>query len=234
MNETAQKARLKKLLGRPASLIEFFGPPPMEFDLLGSMFGRVAAGLPGEEWPVYRGRFMQPVAQLNFLEAPYLPENLRDIALIALFFDRDTLPIDAENGDGWLLRAYPTLDGLCALAIPAEVGRIRGRPTRYRLLENDFPDWEDAADFTIPDDLADTWEEDFGSAEGSKLGGWPSLLQSKITWTADDEHPGAPEYAFQIARMDKLKTAMPADSFGYFGRGTGASRNVWTFAYQLY
>jgi hypothetical protein len=235
MSNTVQKAELKRLLRRPASLLEFFGPPPMEFDLSATMFGRVTAGFPGEEWPVYRGRLMQPVAQLNLLEAPYLPENLRDVALIALFFDRDARPIDAENGDGWLLRSYPALDDLCALTMPAEFERARGSPARYRLLESDFPDWEDAADLAaIPEDLADAWEDDFGSTAGSKLGGWPSLLQSKVSWAANDEHPAAPKYAFQIARMDKLKTAMPADSFGYFGRGTGTARNVWTFAYQLY
>jgi hypothetical protein len=228
-----QKANWKKQLGRPASMIELVGAP-VDPDLTGTVFGRVIAGLPGEAWPDHRGRPMQPVAQLNLLEAPYLPDNLRDLALIALFFDRDELPIDAENGDGWLLRAYSSLDGLCALAIPREFERVRGRPARYRLLEGDFPDWEDVADLHIPDDVSDGWEENFGSTEGSKLGGRPSLLQSKISWAAGNEHPAVPEYAFQIARMDKLKTAMSADSFGYFGRGTGTSRNVWTFAYQLY
>ena len=228
-----RKATWKTQLGRPASLIELVGAP-VEFDLTATVFGRVNAGLPGEVWPDYRGRPMQPVAQLNLLEAPYLPDNLRDLALIALFFDRDALPIDAGNGDGWRLRAYPSLDGLCPHAIPREFERVRGRPARYRLLERDFPDWEDAADLDIPDEVSDNWEEDFGSTEGSKLGGWPSLLQSKISWAAGEEHLALPEYAFQIARMDKLKTAMSADSIGYFGRGTGTSRDVWTFAYQLY
>jgi hypothetical protein len=228
-----RKSDLKKRLGRPASGIEFFGPPG-PFDLTGTIFGQVNAALAGEEWPVWNGRPMQPLAQLNLREAPYLPENLRDIALIALFFDRDALPIDAKNGDGWLLRAYSSFAGLVALARPPEFELVRARPARYRLLERDFPDWPDAANLNVPDDLSEDWEEEFGSADASKLGGWPTLLQSEIFWAPENEHPAEPEFAFQLARMDKLKTSIPADSFGYFGRGSGPARDVWTFAWQSY
>jgi hypothetical protein len=223
----------KKRLGRPASAIEFFGPPG-EFDLTGTQFGRVNAALPGEEWPAHAGRAMQPVAQLNLREAPFLPENLRDVALVAIFFDRDATPADAPNGEGWRLRAYASLEGLCALAAPPEFERARGRPARYRLLERDLPDWDDAANLGVPDDLADDWEEQFGAAECSKLGGWPALLQSEIFWAPGNAHPANPEFAFQLARMDKLGTAIPNGSFGYFGRGTGAARDVWTFAWQSF
>jgi hypothetical protein len=214
-------------------MIEFYGPPG-DFDLTGTLFGRVNACVRGEDWPYFAGRPMQPVAQLNLREAPYVPESLHDVALIAVFFDREATPVDAKNGNGWLLRAYPSLDGLELLKAPAEFERIRGRPARYTLLERDFPDWDDAANLNVPDDLADDWEEEFGSAEGSKIGGWPTLLQSEIYWAPNNEHFANPEFAFQLARMDKLKTAIPADSFGYFGRGTGPASGVWTFAWQSY
>ena len=228
-----RKSDLKKRLGRPASVIEFFGPPG-EFELTGTLFGRVNAALPGEEWPVFGGRPMLPVAQFNVRDAPFVPETLAGVALIALFFGREALPVDAENGEGWLLRAYPSLDELVALVAPAEFERFRGRPARYRLLERDLPDWDDAANLDVPDDLAEDWEE-FGAADESRrsAGGRRSFNPRSFGPRGASTRP-RPEYAFQLARMDKLKTAIPADSFGYFGRGSGSSRDVWTFAWQAY
>ncbi|HTA40301.1 MAG TPA: hypothetical protein VK760_14555, partial [Candidatus Acidoferrales bacterium] len=193
---------------------------------------RVNACVRGEDWPYFAGRPMQPVVQLNLLQAPYVPENLRDVALIAVFFDREAMPVDAKNGDGWLLRAYPNLECLQPLSAPSEFEKLRGRPARYALLERDFPDWDDAANLNVSDDLSEGWEDEFGSTEGSKLGGWPTLLQSEVFWAPNNEHYASPQFAFQLARMDKLKTSIPADSFGYFGRGTSGAGGVWTFAWQ--
>jgi hypothetical protein len=214
-------------------MVEAYGPPG-EFNLTGTLFGGVNACALGEEWPHFAGRPMQPVAQLNLLDAPYVPEHVRDVALIAVFFDREATPAHAKNGDGWLLRAYPNLECLKPLPAPPEFAKLRARPARYTLLKRDFPDWDDAASLNVPDDLADDWEEEFGSAEGSKIGGWPTLLQSEIYWAPGNEHYANPQFAFQLARMDKLKTSIPADSFGYFGRGTGGASAVWTFAWQSY
>ncbi len=111
---------------------------------------------------------------------------------------------------------------------------LRLRPVRYRLLAEDFPDWEDASDMNIPDEVSDEWEEHFGAADGTKLGGWPKLLQAEIFWAPYNDHPANPAYVFQLDALPKGAFEFPADSVYYFGRGTGEHRNVWTFASQMY
>src|SRR5579862_5399874 len=174
--------QLQQRLGRKASLLKPYGPPN-DVDLLPSLFGTVRAGRAGEQWPVCCGSPMSPVVQLNLGEAPFVPKELCDVALLALFVDANNAPKDgAPNGECWLLRTYETLEGLSRLEIPAEFERRRGRPIAYELLSHDFPDYEDVADLNLPDDVTDAWEDEFGAAEGSKLGGWPALLQSEIFW----------------------------------------------------
>src|SRR5215211_5065659 len=99
-------------------------------DPFASWFGRVQVALPHETWPMHANRPMTPLCQINCAELPYRPDTLADIALITLFADLDKFPygnFDAAgnleevkaNGDTWLLRAYPSLDGLVRIQQPA-------------------------------------------------------------------------------------------------------------------
>jgi len=223
--------QLKKRLCRKATIIEL-REPPRDANPLASLFGVVLAGLPAEGWPECCGAPMLPVLQLNLTEAPYVPEGLEDVAFVALFVDRNNVPSDgAANGACWLLRTYDRLEGLSAMTIPPEFERRRPRSIRYRLLERDLPDYDDAADLDGADEFEDVWEDEFGAAEGSKLGGWPSLLQSEIFWAPNNEHPADPQYVFQLARLERI-TPIPADTVLYFGRGSCESRPMWTLAWQ--
>lgn len=223
--------QLKKQLSRKASLIEPCGAPN-ESDHLASLLGTVLAGLGNEAWPECCGAPMVPVLQLNLSQAPFVPDELRDVAFLALFVDGKNGPKDgAENGDCWQLRSYDSLAKLSRHSIPAQFERRRGRPIRYKLLERDLPDYEDVADLDIPEDIQGAWEDEFGAAEGSKLGGWPSLVQSEIFWAPNNEHPADPKYVFQLAHMERI-TPMSADTVCYFGRGSGAAPAIWTIAMQ--
>jgi Domain of unknown function (DUF1963) len=235
---------LKAQLARPASLIELGDRGPAVPGALASWFGRVNVALPGEEWPEDDGRPMVPIAQFNLSEAPYVPPALADVALIAVYFGQSSDPPDsAANGDGWLLRAYPALDDLQMIDAPPEAlagiwslsgsdKPITARPIRYKLLAADYPDYEDLpAD--VDEELSDAWSDSVGASAGSKLGGWPSLIQGEISWAPMNEHPANPEFVFQLGAMAKTNFFMPDDGMCYFGRGTGPSRNVWTFEWQI-
>lgn len=222
---------VKKRLRRQATLIEPYAPPAEPNPLI-SVFGEVTAACAGEGWPRCCGSPMIPVLQLNLSEAPFVPEGLADVAFLALFVDGVNAPKDgAPNGDCWLLRTYGSVEGLSGLAVPADFERRRPRGIRYRLLDHDFPDYDDVAEMSLPDEITDTWEDEFGAAEGSKLGGWPALLQSEIFWAPNNDHPARPQYVFQLARLERI-TPFSADTVCYFGRGSDTARTVWALSTQ--
>lgn len=113
-----------------------------------------------------------------------------------------------------------------------------GRPVKplvitYRVLERDLPDWDDVPpDLTIPESIEGEWEEHFGAAEGCKLGGWPSLIQSEIFWAPDNDHPADPEFVLQLESVAKANFVLLGEAVLHFGRGTGTSRDVWTLERQ--
>src|SRR5438093_5446223 len=129
---------LKRRLVRKASRATLGGFRPPESPLA-SWFGKVLVAGEGEEWPRSVGKPMMPLCQLNLTECPFVPEALSDIALIALFIDPDDLPLDTPNGDGWMLRAYPNLDGLSPVQQPQYDWQIKPFPIRWELLEEDYP-----------------------------------------------------------------------------------------------
>ena len=51
----------------------------------GSCLGQVYMGLPGEEWPQYHGRPMLGLCQMNLQDIDFVPESLREIAMITVF-----------------------------------------------------------------------------------------------------------------------------------------------------
>ena len=211
---------------------------------LASWFGRVDVALPGEAWPEDGDeRPMVPIAQFNLTEAPYVPPALAGLELIAVFFGQSESGGQPENGDGWLLRAYASIDALVPLEAPPGAltgiwslsgsGKpITARPIRYKLLAADYPDYEDLPP-DLDEELADEWSERVAAESGSKLGGWPKLIQSQLTWAPWHGHPANPEFAFQLDAMPKTNFSMVDDGVCYFGRGTGESRDVWTFEYQI-
>lgn len=202
---------------------------------LASWFGNVLVGGPGESWPVDRGRPMMPLCQLNLTEAPFRPEVLADVALLTVFIDAEELPASTPNGNGWLLRAYPSLDNLVVLSKPTDVnGGVKPYAVRWELVEEDFPCWDDASGMNLPPDVSDDYDDLFENREGTKIGGWPSLIQSEIYWAPFNKHPAHPEFAFQINSEPKAHWAWGDGGVGYFGRGTGEHRGEWTLEWQCY
>jgi len=224
---------IERQLRRTAIGWEIGGFRPPE-DPLHSWFGRVNWCAPGEVWPESGGKLMHALCQINLTGLPFRPPRLDDLALITVFIGPDELPLDTPNGEGWCLRAYPGLDGLVPLA-PRETGSpIKSFPMRARVIERDYPCWEDVA-IELPPEIGDAYFDLFENIGGLKLGGWPSLVQSEIFWAPWNRHPAAPEFVFQIDTTEKGNWMWGDNGVGYFGRGTAPGRrDEWTLAWQCY
>ena len=105
--------------------------------------------------------------------------------------------MDKANGDGWMLRAYPSLEGLVPIVPPADIGYLKPFPIRWELIEDDFPCWDDVS-IPLPPDIDENYHELFDNQYCTKVGGWPSLVQSEIFWAPLNQHPANPEYVLQI------------------------------------
>src|SRR5688500_15808023 len=92
---------------RKASVAQIGGFRPPETSLT-SWFGGHFVGAPDEAWPLNDGEPMLPLLQARTDELPYVPEQLKGVALFNVFCGPRKLPIDlpAATGNGWLIRCY--------------------------------------------------------------------------------------------------------------------------------
>jgi uncharacterized protein YwqG len=203
---------------RRASIAEIGG-----FQLSGqpvtSSFGGNFVAAAGEQWPLGGGQPMTPLLQVRTDELPYRPEPLDGIALFNVFVGPRELPTDlpAENGDGWLLRSYASLDGLSPFVPPGEA-RVRAFPVRWHLSEAEGPQWDDACglydltEFSNLEDATDLFDDRYQQHPHTKVGGWPSYTQGSI---------GSDGYVFQIGSEEKPRWMWGDNGNGYFFRREG-------------
>lgn len=227
-----QVEEIREKLARKASIMVVggFHPPA---DPLTSWFGRVRVALPHEIWPSHNEKPMLPLCQINCAELPYKPEVLSDTALISVFVSQDNLPDDTPNGEGWVLRTYTSLEGLVQIDDPKSTMPIKPFPVRWDVIEEDYPCWEDV-EMKLPPDIEERYYDLFENRDGSKVGGWPSLIQSEIFWAPWNQHPASPAYVFQIDSEEKAQWQWGDAGVGYFGRGTGYSTDQWALSWQCY
>lgn len=223
---------LRQRFARKASVMVLGGFRPPE-DPLASWFGRIRVALPHEVWPSHNGKPMFPLCQINCTELPYTPDALSDIALLSVFITQDDLPFDSPNGEGWALRTYAKLDGLIEVIEHGPTPQLKPFPMRWELIEDDYPCWEDVG-MEVPPEVEENYYDLFKNRDGSKVGGWPSLIQSEIYWGPWNKHPANPVYVFQIASEEKAHWAWGDEGVGYFGRGRGGASDQWALAWQCY
>jgi hypothetical protein len=190
--------------------------------------------LKAEEWPTTNGDPMHALCQINLTEMPFRPPRLDDVEFVTVFIGPNELPNDDANGSNWCLRAYSSLSLLVPLSSRQTGTHIKPFPMRPRILEEDYPIWDDV-NFELDEDVEDSYYDNLSNAHGLKLGGWPTLIQSEIFWAPRNKHPAAPEYVFQIDTTEKGNWMWGDNGVGYFGRGTTPGReNEWACAWQCY
>ena len=176
------------------------------------------------------------LAQLNLKESPWVPEILCPYALLALFIAEEEgdllIPDGRPNGDGWLLRAYQSLDDLSPAFAPRPPDWLRPRQLEWQPIE-DVPSWEDVGslvDYRFIEALLGG--SDYGDIvgrphDGTKLGGWPTLIQSEISWAPLNRHPASPAYAFQIDSHEKAGLNLWDGGVLHVGLGQIDGQPVW-------
>lgn len=178
-------------------------------------FGFTPLARPGETWPVAAdGSNLFFICQINVAEAPFVPEILRDVALITFFVDLDTSRLGHENGDGWTLRAYPTLDALVPLPVPDGCTFKRGFECS----------WQEVNDRRRYDE----------KTHKTKIGGYASEIQSDPWWNESD-HPSKRAFCLQIDSEEKVALAWGDRGTVYIARGTAPGcEQEWFLDWQCY
>lgn len=188
-----------------------------------TQFGLPPLARPHELWPTQNGRPLFYVCQLNLAQAPYVPSLLSDLALITVFIDPKAY-FGKENGDGWLIRDYKSIEGLRPLSIPDGQTVYRGFEVRYDLVD-DYPAFDDPDLQTVPGfDSSGIHLDNVGR---SRIGGFASNIQSEQWWSyavnpAERQlvDKFQPAFCFQIATEDKVRLYWGDNGVVYFARST--------------
>jgi Domain of unknown function (DUF1963) len=229
-------------LARPASLGQIGGFRPPD-DAVTSSAGNVTVARPDEGWPLSSGNPMLALLQVIVAELPVVPEQLRDVAALTLFIGPFALPVDEPNGANWCLRTYRTLDELASLQPPpptrADDPKLaKGEPTTYR----PFPvRWREVTDWPSFDsvllDCQEAWDEaqrKEGPAtkthDGLKVGGWPSPVQSDVSWWEGDERLDDADFVLQVDSDEK--TGFQVGDRGVLYIGRRRSTGTWHCSWQ--
>ena len=173
-----------------------------------------------------------PLLQLNLDELVFRPPGSEDIRLLTLFVDSKTYPEDDTNGSTWQVRTYSSTSKLVPLSAPTVDFKVRALPLGPPALVEDYPCFEDLEE-EVEDRLWEVFKEQHETANGIKLGGWPSLIQSEIFWVPQGKHPAKPQYVLQIDSMPEAGWHWGHGGCAYIGRGTKKGhQDEWTLDWQ--
>jgi hypothetical protein len=171
------------------------------------------------------------VCQLNFTEAPAVPELLQDIALVTFFLDPNVGFKSEVNGRDWCLRPYKSLDTLMPLIAPDDAPKAkRGFECRWEECE-DQPVYDDPG-ILVPNGF-DNSDVHLENVHHTKIGGYASNIQSE-PWWGHRQHEGAPRYCFQIDSEEKVGLIWVDAGTIYLARGTAPGfENEWYLDWQF-
>jgi len=224
-------AEFKQLNTRKASALQVGGFRPT-FDPTASNFGQAPLGLPGEDWPTWESKPLLFVCQMNLATAPAVPPLLSGIQLITFFIDPDLGDVSQENGADWVLRAYPSLEGLVRIAAPAGAPKVK-KGFECRWEECDDHPTHDDSEMVIPAGSRRPRTE-LENVARTKIGGYATTIQSE-PWWGYKAHPGEPKYCLQINSEEKAGVFWGDGGTIYVARGTAADyRDQWFLDWQCF
>jgi uncharacterized protein YwqG len=194
-----------------------------------SWFGGYAVGLHSEEIPKYKNEPMFPLLQVNCSELPYIHPKLNGIILFVVYINSKEIPFDKPHGEGWLIREYTSLKNLEPIKDIKKPDFLKTFPISWKLSNTEGPDWETAWDLTDltaineSDDASDEFFERYSNYSGTKIGGYPSEIQHKLSIKG--------EFVFQIGSEKKSNWMWVDNGIGYFLK---TKKGEWVFDCQFY
>lgn len=206
----------KRLNTRQASAVKVGGFRPTG-DPFATHFGLRPLAAAGEAWPVSNGKPLLFLCQLNLTTAPFLPDILKDMALLTFLAEIEALQLGQENGANWVLRGYTSLEGLAPLDPPAGTPALKRRFECSWELVEDHPHYDDH-ELVVPKGF-DNSDVELENAARTKIGGYATTIQS-APWWGQEEHPAKPAFCLQINSEEKLGLAFGDAGALYIARGT--------------
>ncbi len=190
------------IIKKECSLINIHKPKGTISDFA-SNFGLKLVAKPNESWPecdfvtqqdrnreaFFTGKQAPPdikplffLCQINLTEAPYVPDNLKDIEIITIFINPNFI-----DSYPYVVRAYKSLDGLVPVSIPKECTFEEGYQISWELAE-DVPMEAYEDEYCDLDDSDQAYEEfkklekylEKNHRNHSKIGGYPTTIQNEI------------------------------------------------------
>lgn len=202
-------------LATTAILGEIGGGKPQKENRAASWWGGDFLGAQGEDVPVCKqsGHAMHPVLQIRVDELPEIPPALEGFALINIWMNLQSSTFwKAENGSGFLVRAYADIENLVPLGVGyRESSDLPTFPIFWRERVLEQPVWQDMAD-EVPTNVAQADADDWFSKSKYwsdryfelrskypiKVGGWP-------TWIQGADWPKDAQFFFQVDSTYKGK-----------------------------
>jgi hypothetical protein len=174
---------------------------------------------PGESWPTGTDGPMIPLLQIAVDELCAAHDAFTGLKLVTVWGGMRDMGDGPNNGDGWALREYSSLDGLEPLP---DIRKKPGKPHSVDWkLSDDFPHFWDLEEEGWGDYVGDKIMEEFEPAGGTKIGGWPDLVQSAL------ERPG---FVMQIDSEAALGWNFGDGGVLYFTRDSSG----WHLEIQMY
>lgn len=212
---------------RKASIAQIGGFRPPE-NKITSWFGGRGAGLADEVLPQYKGKDMFCLLQVKVSELPYVPPEIDGTEFLVIFFNREEIPFNKPNGEGWLIREYNSLEGLQLLPESGEHQMVKDFPIKWSLVEDDAPGWENAWDLMDLTSInetrgaSDIFYERYHRYSQTKFGGFPYEIQHGA------ELEG---FVFQIGSEEKPGWMWSDNGIAYFNKDASGE---WIFDCQFY
>jgi uncharacterized protein YwqG len=197
-----------------------------------SLFGGITHGSGDEDWPFADGKPMLPLFQLDIKELPHIPKQLKPYDFLTVFISHSPVTsFLSNNGEGWLIRTYSDKSSLIPITPPPQLeSKIKPCLITWSRSKKDAPDWEDAWEITDVSpinnttDGIDLYYERYENFDGTKIGGWPSLIQTELSYPSK-------AFVFQIASEPEADWMWGDAGIGYFGL---SEKGHWMLEWQCY
>ncbi|WP_139834269.1 hypothetical protein [Pseudomonas sp. B11(2017)] len=154
----------------------------------------------GEDTLFWEGKPMFPLLQIRVDELPFVPVQLRHIAVLVLYMNLQSYPFGQPHGQGWAIREYACAEGLSA--VHNVLSPDHSYPIHWRKAHEGADAFQSQTAGRPCDGAA-------GHCTGTKVGGYPSeiLRTSRLD-----------EFVFQIASESLINWKWAENGVGLFFR----------------